>query len=255
MLLSRTSFPRTLLFPLRVFLQLRLASGLKVRFLSADEDQQVKAIKALHKMISTGGVKGLNAVIQCGVVADISSAGLLSPLWNVRAPSAAFLMSFLTVCWSSKQMTSEMMSSLFPNVTSSHREVSMVVDHAKVLFASTIGSNSCHTTEPLVRMVPSAAPLTDTFGPCSQSENTLIQCRPSPARPCTISSDNHLPLLFFFRITSMMRGGYNACNQRRAEVTVNIAAAAAIDLKRQVGAPGESTPKSSADARRAATRA
>ena len=122
----------------------------------------------------------MNAVIQCGVVADISSSGLLSPQWNVRAPSAAFLMSFLTVCWSSKQMTSEMMSSLFPKVTSSHREVSMVVDHAKVLFASTIGSNPCHTTEPLVRVVPSAAPLTDIFGPCSQSENTLIQCRPSP---------------------------------------------------------------------------
>ncbi len=53
----------------------------------------------------------------------------------------------------------------------------------------------------------------------------------------------------------MLRGGYNACNQRRAEVTLNIAAAAAIDLKRQVGAPGDSTPKSSADARRTATRA
>jgi hypothetical protein len=174
----------------RFFVQLRLASGLKVRFLSSDEDQQVKAVKALHKMISTGGFKGLNAVIQCGVVAEISSSGLLSPHWNVRAPCAAFLMSFLTVCWSSKQMSSEMMTSLFPKVSSSpYPEVSMVVDHAKVLHASTIGSNPCHTTEPLVRMVPSAAPLTDLFGPCAQSENALIQCY-TPPPP---HSSNHSP--------------------------------------------------------------
>lgn len=168
---------------LRALLQFRLASGLKVRFLSADEDQQVKAIKALHKMISTGGFKGLNAVIQCGVVPEISNTGLMSTHWNVRAPCAAFLMSFLTVCWSSKQMTSEMMASLFPKVNSSYPEVSMVIDHAKVLFASTIGSNPCHTTEPLVRVVPSAAPLTDMFGPCTQSENTLIQYCPAPCSP------------------------------------------------------------------------
>ena len=140
----------------------------------------MKAIKALHKMLSTGGVKGLNAVVQCGVVVDISSSGLISPSWNIRAPCAAFLMSFLTVCWSSKQMSTELMSNLFPKVRSSFPEASMVIDHAKVLFASTIGSNPCHCTEPLVRMVPCAAPLTELFGPSTQSENTIMQCRPPP---------------------------------------------------------------------------
>jgi hypothetical protein len=52
----------------------------------------------------------------------------------------------------------------------------------------------------------------------------------------------------------MLRGGYVACNLRRPEVTVTIAAAAAIDLKRQVG-PADSTLKNSAEVRRAATRA
>jgi hypothetical protein len=186
------------------FCQLRLASGLKERFLSADEDQKVKAVKALHKMVSTGGFKCLNAVIQCGVVPEIVGMGLLSHNWNVRAPCAAFMMSFLTFCWSSKQMTHEMLSGLFPKVTSSNPEVSMVVDHAKVLFASTLGSNPCHTTEPLVRVVPNAAPLTELFGPCVQSENTLLQCRPhssplpftapffSPSPPYPLSvSQNH----------------------------------------------------------------
>jgi hypothetical protein len=51
----------------------------------------------------------------------------------------------------------------------------MVLDHAKVLFASTISSNPCHSTAPLVRVVPTAAPLTEHFGPSSQSENTLFQ--------------------------------------------------------------------------------
>ena len=49
-------------------------------------------------MLSTGGAKGLNAVLQCGVVAEVSNGGLMSPNWSVRAPCAAFLMSFLTVC-------------------------------------------------------------------------------------------------------------------------------------------------------------
>ena len=53
----------------------------------------------------------------------------------------------------------------------------------------------------------------------------------------------------------MLRGGFSACNEQRQEVTVNIAAAAAIDLKRQVGPAADTTPKSSADARRAAARA
>ncbi len=77
-------------------------------------------------------------------------------------------------------MSVDMMSNLFPKymVRSAYPEASMVIDHAKVLFASTQGSNPCHSTEPLVRVVPSAAPLTDLFGPCAQSENTLIQCYP-----------------------------------------------------------------------------
>jgi len=87
-------------------LQLRLASGLKERYLSADEDQKIKAIKALHKMLSTGGAKGLNAVLQCGVVAEVSNGGLMSPNWSVRAPCAAFLMSFLTVCASEQPKNS-----------------------------------------------------------------------------------------------------------------------------------------------------
>jgi hypothetical protein len=53
----------------------------------------------------------------------------------------------------------------------------------------------------------------------------------------------------------MLRGGYGACNLRRPEVTVNVAAAAAIDLKRPVGAPSDSALKSPAEARRTSTRA
>ncbi len=216
-------------------------------------------------MISTVGFKGLNAVIQCGVVTEVFSTGLMSSNWNIRAPCAAFLMSFLTVCWSSKQMSVDMMSSLFPKymVSSAFPEASMVIDHAKVLFASTQGSNPCHTTEPLVRVVPSAAALTDLFGPCSQSENTLIQCRPR-LDPCSLLPIfvlvATLPLSFsylpppFLRITRMSRAGYAVCNQRRTELTASIAAAAAIDLKRQVGSAGENMPKSS-DVRRASARA
>lgn len=200
----------------------------------------------------------MNAVIQCGVVPDIAGMGLLSHNWNVRAPCAAFMMSFLTFCWSSKQMTYEMMSGLFPKVTyPSNPEVSMVIDHAKFFMRQPLVPtrvtllNLSFEWFPMLRLLPSFS-----AHACSRRTHCYSAAPiPHPCPSLLLFSHRHLPLpCLCGRITNMLRGGYVTCNQRRSEVSVNIAAAAAIDLKRQAASAGESAPKSSTDARKASAR-